>query len=263
MLDKIQMNYHTLSVKEKEIAEYIMQHKHTILNIDIRELAQKTNASTSTITRFCKKIGCQSFVEFKIRLNGEIEKKEDSQTCFGKTESYYMNVIRSTTEIIDQELIFQVVNLIRTAPKILIYGVGSSGLSALELEYRLQRMGLNVDAALDTHMMLMSGALVQEYDLVICISNSGMTKEVIDAARVAKKNKALVVSITNYNHTLLTETSDIVLFTSSTTRVNDSQFVNSQLSIIYVLDVISLLLLENDELLRNHQKTLDVLREGK
>ena len=34
----------------------------------IRELAQFTHVSTSTILRFCRKFNCQGFPEFKIRL---------------------------------------------------------------------------------------------------------------------------------------------------------------------------------------------------
>lgn len=106
VLEKIQIKYHSLSSKEKEIAKYILDNKNTILNINIKDLALKTNTSMSTITRFCTKIECNSFVEFKILLNGEIEKTSGGETCFDRVERYYKHVIGATTELIDQAVIY-------------------------------------------------------------------------------------------------------------------------------------------------------------
>lgn len=261
VLDKIQMKYHTLSSKEKKIAKYILENKDTILNINIKDLAWKTNTSISTITRFCKKIECNGFVEFKILLNSEIEKTSKGATCFDRVERYYIQVISATTELLDQALIYKCVYIIKEARKIRLYGLGSSGLTATEFKFRLQRMGLNADAVVDPHMMLMSTALLNEDDLVIGISNSGMTEEVVNAVKEAKKKNVQVISITNHDHTPLTESSDVVLFTSSVKRMNRDQFINDQLSILYVLDVISMLLLEDEKLRTNRNKTLDALAE--
>ncbi|WP_050613714.1 MurR/RpiR family transcriptional regulator [Bacillus testis] len=261
VLDSIQRNYHTFSMKEKEIADYVLNHKETILNINIKDLAQKTNASTSTITRFCKKIGVENFVEFKILLNREVEKTNESNDTFELVNHMYNVIIKSTQELVDHEQIKRIIHIMKQTPNILIFGLGSSGLTALELKYRLMRMGFNVDAIIDPHMMLMGSALIQPNSLVFCISNSGTSAEVINAASIAKENGGYVISITNYDHTKLTEVSDEVIFTSSLKIIDQDNFINSQLSIFYILDIVSMLLLEDPAYLEKRKKTLETIHK--
>lgn len=259
IMDELQLQYRNLSQKEKEIADYIVQYKNTIHNINIRELAEHTHSSTSTITRFCRKINCESFVDFKIRLSREFEKPVDEDNCFSKVRNLYNDIVNSTADMIQQENIETVVNLIKKAKRVQVYGLGSSGLSALEFKYRLMRMNITIDAMTDSHMMIMSASLLQESDLVIGLSNSGRTEEVIQAMNVGKQKGATTVSITNYDHTPLTDISDISLFTPSMYRTGEQHFINSQLAIIYVLDVISMLLLADPKLQENRENTLHAL----
>ena len=259
IMDELQLQYRNLSLKEKEIADYITRFKNSIHNINIRELADQTNSSTSTITRFCRKINCESFVDFKIRLSREFEKPVDKNNCFSKVQNLYTEIVNSTADLIQQENIEKVVDLIKSANRVHVYGLGSSGLSALEFKYRLMRMNITIDAITDSHMMIMSAALLHESDLVIGLSNSGRTEEVIEAMAVGRRNGAKTVSITNYNHTPLTDISNISLFTPSMYRTGDQHFINSQLAIIYVLDVISMLLLDDRELQQNRESTLHAL----
>ncbi|WP_068620251.1 MurR/RpiR family transcriptional regulator [Paenibacillus tuaregi] len=263
VLDQLQLNRHMLSAKEKEIAEYIIQNKNTILNINIRELALKTGSSTSTITRFCKKINCDSFVDFKIKLSREAEPPEEEASVFTKVQKLYTHVVQSTAEMVKQEQVEEVVQLIKTSRRLLVFGLGSSGLSALEFKYRLMRMNIIIDAITDSHMMLMNASLLRKNDLIIGLSNSGTTQEVIDALKVGREQGASVVGITNFDHTGLTDVSDIVLFTPSIHRNNDEHFINSQLSIIYVLDIISMLLLEDQSMLQARRNTLKALYKNR
>ncbi|MFC7677469.1 MurR/RpiR family transcriptional regulator [Paenibacillus sp. GCM10028914] len=261
ILDELQLHYHDLSQKEKEIADYIVQHKNSIQNMNIRELADHTHSSTSTITRFCKKIQCDSFVDFKIRLSREADKPSGDSNSFTKVQYIYNEIINSTTDMMHKEDFENVVQMIKNAHRVQVYGLGSSGLSALEFKYRLMRMNITIDAITDSHMMIMSAALLNENDLIIGLSNSGQTTEIIDALTIGKRNGATTISITNYKHTPLTDISDISLFTPSLHRMGDTHFINSQLAIIYVLDVLSMLLLNDEELYRKRQNTLETLFE--
>lgn len=262
VLDELQLQYHKLSLKEKEIADYIVQHKSSIQNINIRELADHTHSSTSTITRFCKKIQCDSFVDFKIRLSREADKPSGDNNSFTQVQNIYNEIVNSTADMMHQEDFEKVVQMIKTANRVQVYGLGSSGLSALEFKYRLMRMNITIDAMTDSHMMIMSAALLNENDLIIGLSNSGQTTEIIDALTIGKRNGAATISITNYKHTPLTDISDISLYTPSLHRMGDTQFINSQLAIIYVLDVLSMLLLNDKNLFQKRQDTLETLYEN-
>lgn len=260
VIDILQLEYQRFSAKEKEIADYVMRNRSSINNINIKELAAHTNTSTSTITRFCKKAGCDTFVEFKIRLNREVEKQpRNDANFFMKTQHLYNDIVNATAEMLDTAKIEEVVSLIKVSRRIYIYGLGSSGLSATEFKYRLSRMNIVVDAITDAHMMMMSASLLGKQDLVIGISNSGLTTEVSHAMEEARQRGATTIGITNFDHTPLSEVSDICLFTPDIGRSGDVNFINSQLAIIYILDVMSLLLLEDEKLLQARQQTLNAL----
>ncbi|MGF7047327.1 DNA-binding MurR/RpiR family transcriptional regulator [Paenibacillus sp. DS2015] len=259
VIDILQLEYQRFSVKEKEIADYVMRNKSSINNINIRDLAANTNASMSTITRFCKKVGCDTFVDFKIRLNREVQHPRNDTDIFMKTQNIYNNIVNATAEMLDTSRIEQVVQYIKEARRIYVYGLGSSGLSGLEFKHRLTRMDIVIDAVTDSHMMIMSASLLGQDDLVIGLSNSGRTTEVSNALNAAKNRGAKIVGITNFDHTPLSEISDICIFTPEIGRSGDVNFINSQLAIIYILDVISLLLLEDRDLLKARQQTLQAL----
>ncbi|MCM3782357.1 MurR/RpiR family transcriptional regulator [Neobacillus mesonae] len=262
VIDVLQLEYQRFSAKEKEIADYVMRNRLSINNINIKDLAAHTNASTSTITRFCKKVGCDTFVDFKIRLNREVQKPRNDTDFFIKTQNLYNDIVNATAEMLDTARIEEVVKLIKNSRRIYVYGLGSSGLSALEFKYRLTRMNIVVDAVTDSHMMIMSASLLEKNDLVIGLSNSGRTAEVSHALEEAKKRGATLIGITNFDHTPLSEISDICLFTPDVGRSGDVNFINSQLAIIYILDVLSLLLLEDQNLLSARQQTLQALYSG-
>ena len=265
ILSEIRRIYNSFSDKEKAIADYIMQYGENIKNINITDLANETGTSGATITRFAKKIGCDSFVDMKIKLgSNRIEKIifEDEDEIFSYAYHYYNEVIERTKMLIDKEAIFNIVNELKNAKNIYIYGVGSSGLTATEMMQRLLRMGFNVHCITDSHMMIINSSIVKEEDLVICISISGETNEVVLSLKNSQKNGAKTVSITSFEESSMSKYSDIELIVYNPRFVNKKKFINSQFSAMYLLDLISMALLEDEELSKKMQITIDAITNG-
>src|SRR5699024_4061313 len=158
-------------------------------NMNITELANILNTSPATITRFCKKIDCANFAEMKINLVDESTQESivNKDTIFDAIHTYYTTVMDNTNKLVNPQDIKETIEAIIYAKKIYIYGVGSSGLTALEFMQRLIRMGFNVSCFTDTHMMLISQTLLTPDDLVIGISSSGQTVEIVNMLAIAKK----------------------------------------------------------------------------
>lgn len=261
ILDEIQEQYMSFSLKEKDIATYILQKGNEIKNINITELAKVTGTSGSSITRFCKKINCDSFVDMKIKISSthqEIPPKQGEE-IFDDVYNFYNKVINNTIKIIEKEKIIKVVNLIKSAQRISIYGVGSSGLTVIEMAQRLLRMGLNVTSITDSHMMLINSSVTSNVDLVIGISTSGNTKDVVNALRISKRNNGTIVSITSFADSEIAKISDTTLFVYNSSFVDNNRFVNSQFAIMYLIDVISMMLLEDETLNRKMNKTIEAI----
>ena len=264
ILCEIQKKYNNLSDKEKLIADYIMKYGENFKNIGITELAKEIGTSGSTITRFAKKIGCDSFVEMKIMLNSN--KSEDivqeESEIFDYTYKYYSEVIKRSKSLINKELILKVVDEIKKANNIHIYGVGSSGLTGKEMMQRLLRMGFNVHCISDSHMMIINSSIVKKDDLVIGISISGKTHEVIQSLRKAKENGAKIISITSFEESEMATYSDMILTVYNPKFIDKNKFVNSQFSTMYLLDLISMVLLKDQELNEKMNITIEAIKNS-
>ncbi|UPU38932.1 MurR/RpiR family transcriptional regulator [Erysipelothrix sp. Poltava] len=111
ILDEIQKQYVNFSQKEKQIAMYILQKNNEIKNINIGKLAEQTGTSSATITRFCRKIGCESFVDMKIQISAAEQDgiPLESSDIFDSVYSYYNRVIDRTKKNIDKEELERVI----------------------------------------------------------------------------------------------------------------------------------------------------------
>lgn len=261
LLVEMQKKYNSFTEKEKLIANFILNENGQIENTSITDLAKKTNTSSATITRFCKKIGCDSFVNMKIQLHdtksNELITKDHN--VFSDVYAYYDKVIEHTKQLIDKALIYELVKAIKSADNIYLYGIGSSGLSALEMMQRLLRMGFNVSGISDSHMMIINSSIVSKKDLVIGISISGETQEVIHALKTCKSHGAKTVAITSFENSAITTFADTTLLVYNTSFMDNTRFINSQFSTMYLLDLISTLLLQSDELSDNYKITLEAI----
>lgn len=109
-------------------------------------------------------------------------------------------------QMIEDQAIETVVGWIENANKTVIYGIGSSGFTAAELAQRLIRMGLNATGVTDSHLMIINSSIIKEGELVIAISNSGETPELIASLEIAKKKKAKIIALTSFQKQFADET---------------------------------------------------------
>ena len=61
-----------LSQTEMDLATFILNYGEELTYLSIRELADLTYTSTTSIQRFCRKLGCDGYKEFKIRYLKEL-----------------------------------------------------------------------------------------------------------------------------------------------------------------------------------------------
>ena len=113
---------------ELEVYNYIMRHQEKVLEMKIRELAEGSHVSTTTVLRFCKKMGCNGYSEFKVKYKMYLNevpnqaKKEDIRVL---VNFFY----RADSEEFNKQL-DEVASLIYYASKVIFLGIGSSGIVA-------------------------------------------------------------------------------------------------------------------------------------
>lgn len=263
VLNQIQLHYQSLSRLEKKVADYVLTNYPKIANMHIKDLASASGVSVATITRFSHKVGATNFVELKISLRDAIEEEVAKDDVMATVNHMYRSVVEASETLSTLETYKEAVHLLKKAKRIHIFGLGSSGLSGEEFKLRLQRMGYKVDTYHDSHSMILSAAIMTEDDCVLAISSSGETSEIIDSFELAKQNNASILVMTNYVDTKLTSFSDVTLFTYSMRAFKTKGLLNSQLSILYVIDLLTLLLMQDEDNQHNYDKTLTALKAYK
>jgi DNA-binding MurR/RpiR family transcriptional regulator len=257
LLKEIQSKYSSFSDKEKGIADYLLSSPTEASQSHIKDIADKTDVSIATITRFCKKVSCQSFVELKLKLARETH-HEENEDIDSQLRSQYVDTFRDIQGLNNHESIAKALKLITEARRIYIYGLGSSGLAAQELNYRLSRMGFLCEAVTDPHLMIIRSTLVKKGDQLLAFSRSGQTRELITSVTKAKENGAKLVSLTAYGNTPLTKLSDEVLWTIHPIR-NASLSTGLDLSTLYLIDLISMHFLKDPKRIKIYQATISAI----
>ena len=260
ILIEIQKHYLTFSTKEKEIADFILIHGETIANMKITDLAKKIGVSEGTITRFCKKIGCPSYADFKLHLNAmvPIQAQMNENDPLSYVYDFYREVIERTNNLMNHDTLNEIVNAIKQAKCIYIFGIGSAGLTAIEFMYRLMRMGFTVQSITDSHEMIIKSSVVSDQDLVIALSASGQTSEIVKATKIASQNKARVICITSFKESPLAKVAQSTFIVPNSSLIDKDQFF-SQFPFVYLIDLITTVFMIDENLRQTISMTIDTI----
>ena len=95
-----------------------------------------------------------------------------------------------------ERAVLAMVEAYKTGRQVQFFGVGNSGIVAQDAQHKLFRLGVNTTAYSDGHMQVMSASIMRPGDCVVVISNSGRTRDLMDACDIARKNGATTIVIT-------------------------------------------------------------------
>lgn len=242
--------YPSLTKSEKKVADKVLNNPEDAVFYTITDLAEKSGVAEASVIRFCRKLGFRGYQEFKLsmaqnlsskaeQMHGEIEESDSLETIASKLTAQNRKVIEDTAALLDVGSLQKAIDAMLEAKKIYFFGVGSSGITARDIKYRFMRLGFNVEADSDSHIIAMNAALSKEGAVVFAISTSGSTKDIVDAVRIAKDNGAFIICLTNHARSPVTQHADVVLLgTSRETPLQGGAF-SSKLAQIHLLDVLS------------------------
>jgi len=132
------------------------------------------------------------------------------------------------------------IDLLVSANRIILIGVGSSAPMVLDIQQRLSRLGLSCYAALDGHLQIVECRFLESRDVVLAVSHSGQTRDVYECLRIAKKRKARIISITSFPNSPISRIADCSLTSSALMEgsVVLHESVSSRISQMAIVDVI-------------------------
>ena len=222
MLTKISEALTNLSGAERKVAECVLAEPKWFVHAAVAEIAERAAVSQPTVIRFCRSLGYKGLPEFKLSLSAnighegmpyvheELNADDDMggvmEKVLGNTAASILGARRSLKET-DLE---NAIAMLSHARRIEFYGVGNSGIVAQDAQHKFFRFGISTVAYVDTHIQLMAASVLSDQDVLVVISNSGSSIEVLDAVSIAKENGAAVIAITRADSPL-SQLADCVL----------------------------------------------------
>jgi RpiR family carbohydrate utilization transcriptional regulator len=211
MLDRIKASLPSLAPAEQRVAQLVLSDPRSFANLPVSELAERAHVSKPTVVRFCRSVGYDGLSDFKLKLVGNVSEGvpfvHRSVDADDKTSDVMVKVIdnavaaflkyrnEASASAMDRA-IEALASTHASGRRIEFYGVGNSGIVAQDAQHKFFRLGMNTIAYSDGHMQVMSASMLKPGDCVVIISNSGRTRDLMDAADIARQNGATSVVIT-------------------------------------------------------------------
>jgi DNA-binding MurR/RpiR family transcriptional regulator len=256
--DIIESQGNQFSATERKLVDYIRNNPNIIFKT-ITEVIEESKVGYGSIIRFCKKIGCEGFQDFKIRLatentNGEKKSDLEEDSLLGSYRKLVFKQLNVTMRNIDDKTIIDIAQSIMQARKIVLLGFGGSYPMAEEFSYRLLRKGFdNTSLDADNHVQSYRVSLLNEEDVVFVFSFSGTTKEILDTVNVAKKYNAKIISFTNHVKSPLVKLSDMFLITAIRIPALEAE-LGTRLPFYFIIEVLTNYLYDNYQQVRDALK---------
>lgn len=242
-----QLMYDDMGRSERKVADWLFSHSGEVLPYSISDLASMCDSSEATIVRFSKRLGCSGYQELKIILAQEKDKKVIAPTITEEDECYeifekvcndaYMSLER-TKKTLSAEAMAKAAMAISESSRIVLIGLGASASVAEDASNKFLRAGCNSAAYADTHMQAIAVSQLGAGDILIGISQSGCSKDIVEAMKIARKRSATTISITSKERSPIARQSDILLLTDTEETRHSTLGLNSHMSRLVVIDAL-------------------------
>ena len=214
MLDRIRASIPALPPAEQRVAKLLLTDPRSFASLPVSELAERSHVSKPTVVRFCRSVGYDGLTDFKLKLAGSVNegvpfvhRAVDDDDKAGDIvvkviDNAVAAMLRYRNAAASQSVERAIAALADTGSRsdqgrrIEFYGVGNSGIVAMDAQHKFFRLGVTTAAVSDGHMQIMSATLLKPGDCAVIISNSGRSRDLLDVADIARRRGAMVIVIT-------------------------------------------------------------------
>jgi DNA-binding MurR/RpiR family transcriptional regulator len=232
VLDRIMTYRSQMPATISKIAAVLIDDPRAPLDLSITELAKRAGTSAASVTRFCRMIGYRGYSPLRVGIAEELGRGDAQATWMADTgrslgphdapdeiRTTLLNTqvlsLQATAGLLDMTTALRAAKAIAGSRHLDVYGVGGSALTALEIEARLYRIGINVHTWAEVHDGLTSAAILGNDCVAIGVSNTGRTDETIQMLARAKASGAYTVAMTGNPSSPLARIADDVLISAS------------------------------------------------
>ena len=211
MLDRIRASIPALPPAEQRVAKLVLADPRAFASLPVVELAERSHVSKPTVVRFCRSVGYDGLTDFKRKLAGSVNEgvpfvhrsvDEDDKSAdivvkvIDNAVSALLKYRNDAANHAFERAIVALAEAGKNGGRIDFYGVGNSGIVALDAEHKFFRLGVRANAISDGHVQVMSATMLAPGDCAVLISNSGHSRDLLDVAEIARRKGATLIAIT-------------------------------------------------------------------
>ncbi|MGO1401128.1 MAG: MurR/RpiR family transcriptional regulator [Flaviflexus sp.] len=236
----------------RRVGEIIVADPSRVSTMSIGSLAVEAKTSETTVVRFCREVGVAGYSELRIGLAHEAGARSQAEEVYSDTGDILpsdslnsvvkkiayadLKSVEDTSRMLSLSDLSAVVADVVAAERIQVFGVGASGLVALDFEQKLERIGLVTDCSIDPHRAITIAALATDKTVTFGFSHSGSTVDTLEALRIAGANGATTVGVTNSPDSPLAKMADKTLLTAARETTFRSGATGSRLAQLMIVD---------------------------
>lgn len=261
-----------LRPSERRIAELFLADPAGTAPLSVATVAERGETSTTTVIRFCKRMGYPRLRDLRIDVlnevaretyenaalpeaSGDIDRSDSLENVIAKVSLAETLSLADTAKALDTDALGRAADAVTSATRVGIFGVGASSFVGLDLEQKLTRIGRFAQNWSDSHSAWTSAATLTPRSVAIAISHSGNTADTVDFLAIARDAGALTIAITNHAHSSLAEQADVVLTTAARETSFRSGALGSRIAQLMVVDCLFIAVAKT-----NYDESMEALR---
>lgn len=177
--------------------------------------------SDATVVRMCHHIGYSDYYQFRITLSRDLGRKQyDSTNDIGERDAVgnlfheYAEVMLAIGKRIDADIMRNCVNLIKTCKQAHIMAIGNTCPLAQYMGFRLGRLGVKCTYNVAAEYFMNHVNLAEQGDILIAISQSGTSRQMIQGMELGKEKGLKSIAITAGAQSPVSDLADYVLLST-------------------------------------------------
>lgn len=250
VLAKTREHLDDLRNSEKKVAQYVLDAPDKVIYQSISELAENAGTSEPTVLRFCRALGFRGYHDLKIQLaqdlvpevkhiHEDVAPGDDGASLLRKVFSANVLAITNTLDMLDPAMVDKAIRALASARRIEFFGLGGSGAVAMDAYHKFFRLGIPCAWQSDSHMQAMSAALMGPRGVLVVISHSGSTKDIVESLEIAKAAGATTIAIVSHRRSPVASMVDMPLCVHSRETGFKPEPMSSRIAHLCVVDVLA------------------------
>lgn len=248
-IDYLKSIYPSLSATSKRIADYFVSSVTTLESTSILEVATACDTSKSAVVRLCKRLGYSGYKDFLNSLSVQMATTPQQLPDFypemgieditNSVIARSIKALQDTKQILDTNQLDAAVTKLCEAQQILFFGVGNSGLVAMDAELKFRRIGYHTFSGTSADNQLIGLASAKASDVVVLLSNSGENERLLESCNLAKAQSIATIAITaKKDKNPLAKKADISLLMANTETMLRVSAMSSRITMLSLVDIL-------------------------